>query len=171
MRKIKVYDCFPYSGENNLLIARLDLYKDLVDFFVIVEGELDFRGNYKGFLFDTSLSKKYNIRYVQIKKNTLFKLTSWEREYLTRNIILTGIEDAKSHDLIILSDLDEFIDPKKLKVIESNSIFVYTMIWVRVYLNYACLNSFWSHAVSFNKKLLDHYDPINLRLFKGSIYF
>jgi len=169
MKKIKVYDCFPFSGENNLLLARLDLLKDYVDYFVIIEGELDFRGNYKGFMFDTSLSKKYNIRYVQIKKNELLKLSSWEREYLTRNLIMRGIEGAKKHDVIILSDLDEFIDPKKLRVIESNSIYVYTMVWVRVYLNYACLNSFWSHAVSFNKKLLDLYDPIDLRLFKRSL--
>ncbi len=44
---MKVFDCFTYNGEKDLLDLRIALYKSKVDYFVIVESEIDFRGKEK----------------------------------------------------------------------------------------------------------------------------
>ena len=47
MNKIKVYDCFLFFQEIELLKLRLNYLYDYVDFFIIVESAQTFSGNKK----------------------------------------------------------------------------------------------------------------------------
>lgn len=52
MNKIKVYDCFLFFQEVELLKLRLNYLYDYVDFFIIVESAQTFSGNKKNFEFE-----------------------------------------------------------------------------------------------------------------------
>ena len=45
--KVRVFDCFIFNNELDLLRLRLDYLKNTVDFFVIVEGKLTFTNKHK----------------------------------------------------------------------------------------------------------------------------
>mgnify|MGYP001261484806 CR=1 FL=1 len=46
---MKVYDCFCFFNEIDILEARLNLLDEKVDYFVISEAEYTHSGKYKGF--------------------------------------------------------------------------------------------------------------------------
>ena len=51
MKKVKIYDCFLFFQEIELLKLRLDYLYDHVDFFIIVESAQTFSGREKEFEF------------------------------------------------------------------------------------------------------------------------
>ncbi len=114
---MKIFDCFSYLDEDLLLNLRLNILNDYVDYFVIIEGNKTWQNNSKEFKFDINKFKKFQnkIIYIQVKD-----LPDGEDPYLRenfqRNCILRGIEAAKEDDLILISDLDEIPNPKKLNV-------------------------------------------------------
>lgn len=48
---MSVYDCFTFFNELELLEIRLELLDEVVDKFVISEGDHTHSGNYKGFIY------------------------------------------------------------------------------------------------------------------------
>ena len=114
---MKIFDCFSYLDEDLLLNLRLNILNDYVDYFVIIEGNKTWQNNSKEFKFDKNKFKEFQnkIIYIQVKD-----LPDGEDPYLRenfqRNCILRGIEAAKEDDLILISDLDEIPNPKKLNV-------------------------------------------------------
>tara|TARA_Y100001935_G_C17294098_1_gene505110 strand:+ start:185 stop:997 length:813 start_codon:yes stop_codon:yes gene_type:complete len=114
---MKIFDCFSYLDEDLLLNLRLNILNDYVDYFVIIEGNKTWQNNSKEFKFDINKFKEFQnkIIYIQVKD-----LPDGEDPYLRenfqRNCILRGIEAAKEDDLILISDLDEIPNPKKLNV-------------------------------------------------------
>ena len=114
---MKIFDCVIYNGEDHLLDIRLNELD--VDYFIIVESDIAFSGEHKGYRFDPTKFSKYKnkIRYIPIgdekadykNKNyyPVFKMEKWQREFGIRNAILKGLYDCEPDDLIVLSDVDE----------------------------------------------------------------
>ena len=44
---MKIYDCFQFFNEENVLDLRLNILNEFVDFYVIVESTTDHQGNNK----------------------------------------------------------------------------------------------------------------------------
>ena len=63
---MKIYDCFQYFNEENVLDLRLNILDEFVDFFVIVESTTDHQGN------DKKLN--FNIEKFFISKFNFFSL-------------------------------------------------------------------------------------------------
>ena len=125
----RVYDCFTYNGEFEVLQIRLHELADVVDCFVIVEATRTFSGEAKALTLDLSAPElapfKERIRYVVVDDmpddppgvkpedverdwlNNPPKTGFWRREKYQRNQIMRGIEDARPDDLIMVSDADE----------------------------------------------------------------
>ena len=125
----RVYDCFTYNGEFEVLQIRLHELSDVVDCFVIVEATRTFAGNAKPLMLDLSVPElaqfKDRIRYVVVDDmpddppgvkpedverdwlNEPPKTGFWRREKYQRNQIMRGIQDAQADDLIMVSDADE----------------------------------------------------------------
>ncbi len=105
-----IYDCFTFFNELDLLEIRLEELWDIVDIFVIVEGNKTFSGNYKELFFEENKEKftKYisKIRHIVVTDSPE-TTDPWIRETYQRNSIIKGIEDAKENDYIIISDVDE----------------------------------------------------------------
>jgi beta-1,4-mannosyl-glycoprotein beta-1,4-N-acetylglucosaminyltransferase len=119
---MKIFDCFTFFNEMELLELRLMTLYDLVDHFVIVEAGSSHSGNPKEFLLEKNkdMYSKYldKIRYVKIdlpytRENTpsFSSKHSWGNENFQRNAIMRGIPDAGPEDVIIISDLDEIPNP------------------------------------------------------------
>ena len=52
MNKNKIFDCITFFDENLLVNARLEILKDVVDYFVICESNYDYRGLKKKLILD-----------------------------------------------------------------------------------------------------------------------
>lgn len=121
-----VYDCFIFFNEIELLEWRLKLLNDVVDYFVIVESNITFQHRKKPFniLSNYNILEKYKnkIRYVKVEdyKNDYKKEfgLDWSVEIHQRNAILRGLYDCKNDDIILISDIDEFIKPEVIKFLK-----------------------------------------------------
>tara|TARA_Y100000389_G_scaffold163063_1_gene166156 strand:- start:10 stop:825 length:816 start_codon:yes stop_codon:yes gene_type:complete len=113
---MKIFDCFSYLDEDLLLDLRLNILNDYVDYFVIIEGNKTWQNNFKPFKFEISKFSKFKnkIIYIQVEDMPDGK-NPYLRENFQRNAIHRGIEKASDDDLIIISDLDEIPNPKKIK--------------------------------------------------------
>ena len=118
----KIYDCFPFFNELDLLEIRLNHLWDHVDYFVLVEADRTHRGKPKEFRFESNKERflwaSSKIIYIKIKLDISGRVFNsagsyspqddiWRNENDQRNAILEGISSAKSEDIIMISDLDE----------------------------------------------------------------
>ncbi len=128
----KVYDCFIFMNEIELLELRIEELKDTVDYFVICESEITFSGKKREEFIAEKFIKKLpkhirkKIRYIKIFLNEYEKKSlcnPWEVEKFTRNNIKKGLFDVRSWDFIWLSDIDEIPNKEKVYKIGRLSMF------------------------------------------------
>ena len=118
---MKVYDCFTFYNEFELLELRLKSLWNVVDYFVIVEANRKHNGESKIFNFwerqDEFKDFLPKIRFVPADlSNVPFNgVGDWSIEYAQRNAIMQGLIDAEPEDLILISDLDEIPAPDVLQ--------------------------------------------------------
>ena len=109
-KRMKVYDCFTFFNELDLLEIRLQELYDTVDYFVIAEANMSHSGNPREYCLQANWERfrpwHDKIRYLQIND---FPVTnnSWVREKFQRIALERGLTDVAPEDLIIVSDLDE----------------------------------------------------------------
>ena len=111
---MKVYDCFSFYNEFDLLEIRLQELWNTVDYFVISEASTTHRGNPKPFNLESQWDrfKQYasKIRYVRVQDmpdRSVNDLNKHNLEFHQRGAIDRGLFDKKPEDLIIVSDCDE----------------------------------------------------------------
>lgn len=104
-----IFDTFIYSGERELLSARLHQLSPFVDFFVIVESGVTFSGRIRevDLNFRNQILDKFGDRIRWILLDKLRGMNSWQREAFQRQSISKGLFDIKKNDIILLSDVDE----------------------------------------------------------------
>ena len=111
----KIYDCFSYWDEDLLLDIRFNILNDYVDYFVIIEGNKTWQNNDKKLRFDINKFQKFKDRIIYIPVEDMPDGDNpYLRENFQRNCISRGILKAQDEDLIIISDLDEIPNPKKI---------------------------------------------------------
>ena len=120
---MKIFDCFQYFNEENVLDLRFNILDKFVDFFVIAESTTDHQGKQKKLNFDIEKFKKFKEKIIYIvvddtleviKKAHIGQNSLVERHQ--RNSILKGLTKCHEDDLIILSDVDEIPDLNKLNL-------------------------------------------------------
>lgn len=114
---MKVYDCFTFFNEVDLLEIRLNELNDVVDYFVIVEGTKTFQNNPKPsyYLENKKRFKNFESKIIRVEiPEEKFTGDAWTNEQMSWNFIIEGLKDAKDNDVIIVSALDEI--PKKESV-------------------------------------------------------
>ena len=121
-----IYDCFMYFDEDMLLDLRLNIMNKFVDFFVIVESKYTHQGKIKEKKLNLSDFKKFKDKIIHIYNESKIETNnSWEQENFQRNLIIEGINNAKPDDYILISDLDEIPNPKKLQNIYNKKYSVF----------------------------------------------
>lgn len=144
-----VFDCFTFFSEFDVLDIRLNVLRDVVDFFVIVEAAWTHTGKSKDFMFEKGRSRYAEflgkIIYIKLVEEPKFPSgatdieKAWIRENVQRNAILQGLVSASTDDYVIISDLDEIADPDAiLSVVRSRteSIVALNMRQYCYYLNF-----------------------------------
>ena len=108
---MKIYDCFTFYNEFELLELRLQQHWDIVDQFVIVESDHTFQNTPKPYLLKDNwdrFSKWHGkMRLVTIKSSQ--HKDPWINERVQREAILEGITDADPRDMIVIGDVDEVL--------------------------------------------------------------
>lgn len=128
----KIYDCFIFFNELELLKMRLEELNDHVDYFVLVESVETQRGDPKPLYFQENqhLFEKYlpKIKHIIVNEyldsNTIDPVTGlcWDREHFQRKCIMRGLKQCDDLDIIMISDLDEI--PRK-QVLETLRLLLY----------------------------------------------
>ena len=128
-----IFDCFQYFNEDHIADLRFNVLNEFVDKFVIVESTVNHQGKPKKLHFDIGQYKKFKnkIDYIivddtpeKIKKPHLGGESLVEQHQ--RNSIMKGLNNADDNDLIILSDVDEIPNLKKLKEYDKNKYGVFS---------------------------------------------
>ena len=141
---MKIFDCFMYFDEDVVLDVRLNFLDEFVDKFIIIESKYNHKGEERIPLFDINKFIKFKdkIEYILTSKipekiETIKKVdtedevyrksiyNAWKRENLQRNYITKGIVNAEKDDWIIISDLDEIPDLRKIKLKNVKNKFVF----------------------------------------------
>jgi predicted O-methyltransferase YrrM len=94
----RIYDCFIFNNEVEILSYRITALYHSVDRFVIVEATKTHSGKPKELGFTPELVGK-----------------SWARERHQRDAIMRGLTDCKDNDVIIISDVDEIPSVKAIQ--------------------------------------------------------
>ena len=111
-----IYDCFSYWDEDLLLDLRLNILDNYVDYFVIVEGNKTWQNNSKKLRFDINKFQKFKKKIIYVSVEDMPDGEDpYSRENFQRNSIIRGLTQAHENDLILISDLDEIPEPKKIK--------------------------------------------------------
>jgi beta-1,4-mannosyl-glycoprotein beta-1,4-N-acetylglucosaminyltransferase len=124
---MKIIDCFTFYNELELLNYRLNLLKDVVDYFIIVESTHTHVGHEKKLYFNENQNLFLNFKdkiihiivddfkHKQPNVDTN-KGEQWVNEKHQRNCIKRGLEKITldDNDIIVITDLDEVPDPNTL---------------------------------------------------------
>ena len=112
----RVFDCFTFSTELDLLAFRLDLLAPVVDQFVLVEAPRTFSGLNKPLYFEENRHrfKRHldRITHIVVDDLPLPEPDRWVPEHFQRNAILRGLQDAAPDDIALVTDVDEIPDPE-----------------------------------------------------------
>jgi len=107
---MKVYDCFTFFNELDLLEIRLQELYDVVDYFVIAESNMSHSGKPKEYTLLENMARfeqwSDKIRRIAVDDMPVTD-NSWVREKFQRDALSRGLTDVENDDLIIISDLDE----------------------------------------------------------------
>ena len=169
---MKIYDCFTFYNEYELLELRLETLYSVVDYFVICELDVKQNGEKKTYYFEKEKDrfKKYSDKIIHLKesdaptlKGKQIKKTSddtmdgdWSIENYQRNCIIHGLMNCRPDDLIMISDLDEIPNPKIIENLWEQKVYTYPLKlfeikkWFRA-LSYIIL---YSKNISFLKKIM-----------------
>lgn len=101
---MRVFDCFPFLNERELLDVRLHELETVVDVFVIVEGTRTFRGEPHRPQLPLHVAERRDVRY-----RTVTPPAAEPRvvEAFIRNSVTDALADAADDDIVLVSDLDE----------------------------------------------------------------
>jgi beta-1,4-mannosyl-glycoprotein beta-1,4-N-acetylglucosaminyltransferase len=117
---MKIYDCFTFYNELDLLEIRLNELNDVVDGFILVEAEQSHQNKSKPLFFQDNKNryKKFlsKIKHIIVPANLFVNDDAWYNEKLQRNAICAGLFDVHEDDLLVVSDLDEI--PSKDSILE-----------------------------------------------------
>ena len=112
-----------YFDEDLVLDLRLNILNDHVDKFVIAEATKDHTGRDKKLNFNLKNFSKFKdkIKYIVVE-NMPINLKSYKknwpvhhlRDQHQRNSLAKGFGNCDTNDLIMISDIDEIPDPKKI---------------------------------------------------------
>ena len=114
---MKIYDCFTFLNEFDLLELRLRELYDYVDYFVLVEGDRTFQNNTKPLFYSEHNQRfdKWKDKIIYVPVTDMPEHTDpWGRERHQRDAILRGLTAAADSDIIMIGDVDEIPRPAKV---------------------------------------------------------
>ncbi len=114
--KRRIFDCFCFFNELDMLDLRLSELHEFVDYFVLVEATFTHTGEPKPLHFADNRARfsRYEDKIIHIVVDDDPGGFAWRREGHQRDAILRGLTKCKNEDMIIISDADEILRPSTL---------------------------------------------------------
>ncbi len=112
--KPKVFDCFTFWRELDVLELRLNTLDSVVDHFVLVESTKTHAGKDKQLVFNENKLrfKKFLHKILHVIVDDMPESEDrWVREHFQRDAIMRGLSEANNNDIIMISDVDEIPRP------------------------------------------------------------
>lgn len=132
---MRIIDCFTFYNELELLMYRLNILNDVVDYFIIVEATHTFAGNPKELIFQKNkdMFKQFEEKIIHVVVNDFTyifpnidysKNQQWVNENYQRICIKNGLDklELQDDDVITITDLDEIPNPTILLNIKNKLI-------------------------------------------------
>ena len=171
---MKIFDCFMYFDEEEVLDLRLNVLNNFVDYFVIVESTHNHKGIKRELLFDQSKFQKFKNKIIYLvydkipknveiisdnedesEKDRKYIMNAVYRENSQRNFITKGLQKADENDLILVSDVDEIPKLNSLNLSKiDNKILIFKQDMFYYKFNLAIPNFKWSGTKGVRKKNL-----------------
>ncbi len=146
MVKPKIYDCFMFFNELEVLDIRIDVMRDYVDHFVLVESAFTHTNQPKRLFFKENRHQFDCSKIIHVVLSGFVRNEPWVNENHQRNYIMKGLKGAAPDDIVIVSDVDEIPNPEVLiehfHRLDDAEVFSLTLKTFYYYVN--CLqNQFW----------------------------
>jgi len=175
-----VYDCFSFFNELDLLEIRLNVLKDVVDKFVLVEATRTHTGKPKPLYYDDNKERfaAFKDRIIHIVVDDLMDEAAvakdtfnnpWVNENRQRNAIIKGLSEAKDDDVVMVSDLDEIPRPEVVQTLLNSELTTARlgMVNYNYFLNFKnCFYPLWKlgtiiarASILLSDGILDHVKP------------
>ncbi len=157
-----IFDCFQYFNEDHIAELRFNILDQYVNKFVVVESTVNHQGKSKNLHFDIKKYKKFKDKIIYIvvedtPENIKIPHEGGESlvEQHQRNSIMRGLKDSSDNDLVILSDVDEIPDLKKLNQYNKNNYAVFSQKMFMYKLNFLNLkeNNWHGSRICLKKNL------------------
>ena len=173
-----IYDCFSFFNELDLLEIRLNVLKDVVDRFVLVEATRTHTGKEKPLYYRENAARfaafADRIVHVVVDDFSLADTLSdvrekaWAIENLQRNAIVRGLADARADDRILISDLDEIPDPAA--VARAVALPGVTRLGMRLYNYYLNYRNYSTRQWNLGTQVLRYGDFVDPALYAGFVF-
>ncbi|MHB8262640.1 MAG: glycosyltransferase [Acidimicrobiales bacterium] len=137
----KIYDCFPFFNEVDMLDARVEEMARVVDVFAVSESTLTHSGIIKPLVFPDCKERfaRYGKDFRYIVADLPADGAAWERKASQRDALISAVQDADPDDLVICCDLDEIVDSTRMdEIIAATStgpvslampVYYYSLSW------------------------------------------
>jgi tetratricopeptide (TPR) repeat protein len=169
--KPRVFDCFTFYNELDLLEARLEELWDEIDVFVVVEAPETFQGEPKPLILRENFERfrRFASKLVVVSIAQAHPGPSpWDREGAQRDAIMQGLSGrAAPQDVVFLGDIDEI--PRKETVVAIRDNPRWASRLNRLSADYFCgfvdfkCNYRWHKQVALPYALLSQIDPDHTR--------
>jgi hypothetical protein len=172
---MKIFDCFLFSKELDILEIRLNELDQYVDKFILCESKFSFAGKPKPLIFEENKNRftKFLNKIVHLViEDPLENYSAENREYYNRNYLLSGIpNNIEEEDIIIFSDVDEI---PKIQNLPSNfdvCVFRQDMYYFNFNSKFISPNDHanWHGSIAFKAKYKNQINLQNLRFQRYNI--
>lgn len=174
---MKIYDCFTFYNELDLLEIRLNELYDYVDHFVIVEANATFTNKLKTYVYEKAKARfsRFADKIIHVKVIDMpMSKDAWVNDRYQRDQIFRGIEHADPDDLIIVSDLDEIIRPAAIEYMRAskNTLFPIRMPLFNFKFNYmrSEVEPYVVWGMAGRRHLFDHIKPDAFRALRFNYF-
>lgn len=175
-------DGFTFYNEFEMLLYRMTVLNDVVDYFVITEATKTFSGKDKPLYYNDNKEKykdfHHKIIHVIVDGLVVPDISlneQWKNEEKQRAAIDNGISQLslRKDDLIIISDVDEIPDPDEMKILKEAPFQIFKVASMRQQFFYYNLNSkmdeIWLHPkiATYEGYVLCECNPQFMRMHKS----
>jgi beta-1,4-mannosyl-glycoprotein beta-1,4-N-acetylglucosaminyltransferase len=153
----RIFSCFPFFNELDLLEIRLTDEYAHVDKFVIVESPVTFQGDKKPLHFSEHKQRYFKfldkITHIIVRDMPVNK-DPWVLEKFQRAAIWRGLDEAAPDDIIVVSDADELIREDAYQAMrENDGYFQLVTPMYEYYMNLEVPLCEWNKVFAFNKRM------------------
>lgn len=163
---MKIYDCFTFYNELDILDLHLAELYSHVDHFVIVEADTTFTNKLKPYNFELNKDRytQYMDKIIYVKVDDMpLSDNAWSNETFQRNAIMRGLVDAGPDDICLIGDVDEILRPETVDQVRADhkNIMGFRMPYFNFKFNYMLVNnqeSYYVWTTGCRRKFLEEPD-------------